>query len=182
MRLPRPRFPFLIVPFQGEPPASPAEDYLKQIVKAIDELRPHIETNGEKMSKVMRKIGLLEAALDEFLESSRQEDDLAAFFEKFIPVLDNLRFLKRAVEDSGDDQWKKGMAIFYEKLDKLFRDFGFEPAAQKGVPFDPSRHEAVDTVVDPELSPGTVADIVLDGWIYKGRLLRYAKVIVVKEK
>ncbi len=52
----------------------------------------------------------------------------------------------------------------------------------KGMPFDPSRHESVDTVVDPGLSPGTVADIVLDGWIYKGRLLRFAKVIVVKEK
>jgi molecular chaperone GrpE len=145
-----------------------------------------METHSEKMSKVMTKIGLLESAFDEFLESSPlrgdETDELAAFFETFIPVLDNLGFLKRAVEDSGDDDWQKGMAIFYRKLFKLLGDFGIEPAAQIGMNFDPSRHESVDTAVNPELPPGSVADIVLEGWTYKGRLLRFAKVIVVKEK
>ena len=192
MRQPRPRFPFHISSFQGESPGSqplppdgesfPAGECLKQILQAVDELKPHIRTNTEKMSKVMTKIGLLESSLDEFLESAppQGQDELGSFFEKFIPVLDNLNFLKRAVEDSGDDQWQKGMVIFYEKLFNLLRDFGIEPAAQKGMNFDPSRHESVDTAVNPGLPPGSVADIVLDGWTYRGRLLRFAKVIVVR--
>ncbi len=194
MRRSRPRFPFLIIPFQGESPGSrpvpaaaepepvPAGQRLNEINNAVADLRGHMETHSEKMSKVMSKIGLLETAFDEFLESCGQEDDLGVFFEKLIPVLDNLGFLKRAVEGSGEEEWQKGMAIFYEKLFKLFRDFGIEPAAQIGMTFDPSRHESVDTLVNAELPPGSVADIVREGWIYNGRLLRFAKVIVVKEK
>jgi molecular chaperone GrpE (heat shock protein) len=48
--------------------------------------------------------------------------------------------------------------------------------------FDPSRHESVETAVNPDLPPGSLADIILDGWTYKGRVLRFARVIVVKEK
>jgi molecular chaperone GrpE (heat shock protein) len=194
MRPSRPRFPFLITPFPGDSPGSrpvpaaaepepvPAGERLNEIVSAVAELRGHMETHSEKMSKVMTKIGLLETVFDEFLESFGKEDDLASFFEKLIPVLDNLVFLKRAVEGSGEEEWQKGMAIFYEKLFKLLRDFGIEPAAQIGMNFDPSRHESVDTAVNPGLPPGSVADVVLEGWTYNGRLLRFAKVIVVKEK
>lgn len=185
MRTPRPRFPFLITPFQGNLPGTrPSPFPPGEIAGLVDELKRFTQTNTEKMSKMMNKIGLLESSLDEFLESTplQERDGLGVFFEKFIPVLDNLSFLKRAVEDSGDGQWQKGMVMFYEKLFDLFRDFGIEPAAQKGMNFDPSRHESVDTVINPGLPPGSVADIVLDGWTYKGRLLRVARVIVVKEK
>jgi molecular chaperone GrpE (heat shock protein) len=160
------------------------------MIDALRQLQGLTQTGTEKMSTALKKIGMLESAFDEFLESAQEqpasepadnEDKLAVFFEKFIPVLDNLRFLKRAVESSGDEQWKKGMVMFYEKLFSLFRDFGIETAAEIGMPFDAARHEAAETVANPDLRPGTIADILLDGWMYNGRLLRFARVVVARD-
>lgn len=187
MKTPVPRFPFLIVPLQGDvpdrrpaPPGENRED-LEKLLESIEEIKLHTGASEEKISKLVKKTGLLESALDEFLETPGKQDNLEDFFERFIPVLDNLRFLRRAVEDSGDDEWKKGIEMFYRKLFNFFLEFGFEPSAQIGMAFDPSRHESVETAINPDLPPGSLAEVLLDGWTYKGRVLRYAKVVVVKE-
>jgi molecular chaperone GrpE len=188
MKTPVPRFPFLIVPLQGDvpgrqpvPPGENRED-LEKLLERLDEIKFHTGASEEKMSKLVKKIGLLESALDEFLETPGKQDNLEDFFERFIPVLDNLRFLRRALEDSGDEEWKKGIEMFYRKLFNFFLEFGFEPSAQTGMNFDPARHESVETAVNPDLPPGSLAEILLEGWTYKGRVLRYAKVVVVSHE
>jgi molecular chaperone GrpE len=187
MKTPVPRFPFLIVPLQGDVPgrrpvpAGENREDLEKLLESLDEIKLHTGASEEKMSKLVKKIGLLESALDEFLETSGEQDNLEDFFQRFIPVLDNFRFLRRAVEDSGDEEWKKGIEMFYRKLFNFFLEYGFEPSAQIGMVFDPSRHESVETAVNPDLTPGFLAEVLLDGWTYKGRVLRYAKVVVVKE-
>ncbi len=190
MRTPIQRFPFLISPYQTDSLYSDKnaqiknnvnnEDTDKNISKALDDLKLYIGSNKEKLSKVLTKIGYLESAFDEFIESDQKDNELIVFFKKFIPVMDNLFFIKRAIDKSGEEEWQNGINIFYKKLFDLFGVFNFEHAAKIGMIFDPSKHEAVDTIIDNELPKGAIADIVLDGWIYKGNLLRTARVVVVK--
>jgi molecular chaperone GrpE len=47
-----------------------------------------------------------------------------------------------------------------------------------GAAFDPAVHEAVGTVVDDELVPGTVASVVRPGYGADGQVLRPAAVVV----
>jgi molecular chaperone GrpE len=188
MKTPVLRFPFLIIPLQGDVPGrrpvpmGENREDPEKLLESIEEIKLHTGASEEKMSKLVKKIGLLESALDEFLETPGKQDNLEDFFERFIPVLDNLRFLRRAVEDSGDEEWKKGIEMFYRKLFNFFLEFGFEPSAQIGMTFDPARHESVETAVNPDLPPGSLAEVLLDGWTYKGRVLRYAKVVVVSHE
>jgi molecular chaperone GrpE len=191
MRNPIPKFPFIITPFEGKKTGQFSDDSLQMpplhrnvddIVQSIEKLLNQSITVEEKISKMLEKIGFLESAFDEFLESNQDRDKMAHFFTGLIPILDNLNFLTRAVENSGEKEWKKGIAIFYEKLFHLFREYHFETLAEIGMTFDPSIHEAVGTVNHPELPTGSIAEVVLKGWKYKKRILRYAKVVVVKEE
>ena len=60
--------------------------------------------------------------------------------------------------------------------------FGIRKIEALGAPFDPSLHEAVMEIDDPEREPGTVAEVVQDGYLLHDRLLRPARVVVVKRR
>jgi molecular chaperone GrpE len=191
MRNPMPKFPFIITPIEGKKTDQFSTDSLQMpplhrnmngIIQSIEKLLNQNITFEEKISKMLEKIGFLESAFDEFLESNQDRDEMANFFTGLIPILDNLNFLTQAVENSGEKEWNKGISIFYEKLFNLFREYHFETLAEIGMTFDPSVHEAVGTVNNPELPTGSIAEVVLKGWKYKKRILRYAKVVVVKEE
>lgn len=191
MRNPVPKFPFIITPFGGKKtgrfPAdslqmTPLSRTMNDIVQSIEKLLNRNITFEEKISKMVEKIGFLESTFDEFLESNLDRDGMANFFTGFIPILDNLSFLTQAVENSEEKEWKKGIAIFYEKLFNLFREYDFETLAEIGMTFDPSMHESVGTVNNPGLPTGSIAEVVLKGWKYKEKILRFAKVLVVKEE
>jgi molecular chaperone GrpE len=49
-----------------------------------------------------------------------------------------------------------------------------------GEPFDPQLHEAMAMVPNPDTEPNTVMDVMQRGYTLNGRLVRAAKVIVVK--
>lgn len=59
-------------------------------------------------------------------------------------------------------------------------DFGCEPVAVPGAPFDPRVHRAIARVVEPSLA-GRVAMVAREGWLLDGRLLRVADVVVAME-
>ena len=49
-----------------------------------------------------------------------------------------------------------------------------------GLPFDPQEHEAMTMVPNPDAEPNSVMDVMAKGYKLNGRLVRAAKVIVVK--
>ena len=59
-------------------------------------------------------------------------------------------------------------------------DFGCEPVAAPGIPFDPRVHRAIARVEHPGLA-GRVAFVAREGWLLDGRLLRTADVVVAVE-
>ena len=67
---------------------------------------------------------------------------------------------------------------------KLFLDTlakaGVEQIDPLGQPFDPQEHEAMTMVPNPDAEPNSVMDVMARGYKLNGRLVRAAKVIVVK--
>jgi len=95
-----------------------------------------------------------------------------------LPVLDNFQ---RAVETSPGnadaDGVVAGVRMILQQFADLLSSYGVEPvAAEPGTDFDPSVHEAVERLeVAPELR-GKVVEEVARGYMFRGRLLRSAKV------
>ena len=97
------------------------------------------------------------------------------------PVIDSL---EKAVETAASVEGAQAIAEGVELSLKLFVDTlvksGVEQIDPLGEPFDPQVHEAMTMVPNPDAEPNSVMDVMQKGYKHNGRLVRAAKVIVVK--
>jgi molecular chaperone GrpE len=73
-----------------------------------------------------------------------------------------------------------GYAMSLQRVERALKQHGLEPVAAAGQVFDPERMEAVEAVTDSGQAPGRVIDEVQRGYLWNGRVFRFAKVRVAK--
>ena len=73
-----------------------------------------------------------------------------------------------------------GYTMSLQRLDRALRQHGLEPMAVVGRPFDPERMEVLEAVADSGRGPGEVLDEVRRGYLWNGRVFRYAQVRVAR--
>ena len=93
----------------------------------------------------------------------------------FLTVADNLE--RALAHADADGALAEGVRLTYQDLQRLLRQEGVEPLETIGQPFDPQMHEAV-AVVPGDGDQAVVVDETQKGYLYRGKLLRPAKVIV----
>jgi molecular chaperone GrpE (heat shock protein) len=69
-------------------------------------------------------------------------------------------------------------SILYNKLTDFLAYYGLSLVTDVGGPFDPERHEACAARRDTDRPEDTVLEVVRPGFLSKGKVLRYATVIV----
>jgi molecular chaperone GrpE len=107
-----------------------------------------------------------------------REQERAAVAASWLPVLDNLeRALEHASSDDSDSVVEGVRAVLTQAVGVL-ADLGYPRREDNGRPFDPAVHEAVSTVSDERLVPGTVAQVVRPGYGPDDKILRPAAVVV----
>lgn len=96
------------------------------------------------------------------------------------PVRDSLEMgLAAAGDDAGP--LKDGVEMTLKQFDQALARHGIEVVDPAGAPFDPERHEAMQTVPTADAEPGTVVQVVQKGFVLNGRLVRPARVLVARE-
>ena len=95
----------------------------------------------------------------------------------WLPVLDNL---ERALEHASSDPEHiiEGVRAVHQQALSVLANLGFPRRDVTGKAFDPAVHEAVGTIADQELVPGTVAQVVRAGYGTDDEILRPAAVVV----
>ncbi len=73
--------------------------------------------------------------------------------------------------------WVDGMRHIRSAFAAALEAEGIQPISETRIPFDPTRHEAVENVSD-DTPVGTVLDVISHGYIHGGTVLRPAKVRV----
>lgn len=111
---------------------------------------------------------------------------VTAFAKEMLSVADNLR---RALEVTHKadrntpniiEDIAKGIEATERQLLAVFEKFGIRKLSVAGEKFDPHFHKAILEVENAEKQPGTVVDVLQDGYTIHDRLLREAMVTVVK--
>jgi len=99
----------------------------------------------------------------------------------WLPVLDNL---ERALEHAGGepDGLLEGLRSVRDQAVAVLAGLGYPRHEEVGMPFDPSRHEAVGVVHDADAAPGTVVRVVRPGYGEGERQLRPAAVAVAGQR
>jgi molecular chaperone GrpE len=155
------------------PRAEPTEG-----VASVEELRREIE---EKQDRLLRALAETENVRR---RAQRERDDYVRYANEsllrdLIPVLDNLDRALEAARSGGDAKGVvAGVELIHRELLKVLERAGVTRFSALGQPFDPTRHEAIASVVTADAAPGTVLRETLPGYLLHNRLLRAALVSV----
>jgi molecular chaperone GrpE len=104
---------------------------------------------------------------------------ISAFARDFLPVFDNLQRAIDAARQAGDDSpLVQGVAATLDQWLQVFARHGIKRIEALEQPFDPNVHEAVMQQPSDQFPPGTVLQVLQQGFQIHDRVLRPASVIV----
>ena len=93
-----------------------------------------------------------------------------------LPVLDDFERSLSVVED--DSPFVDGIQLVYRNFVKTLTGQGLEPMQVVGEEFDPEKHDAIMQKEIEGVESHIVLEEVQKGYIFNGRVVRHAKVIV----
>lgn len=122
------------------------------------------------------------------LEREKQDAGVYAitsFARELLAVADNLRRALSAAPESADPtspvhQVLVGVEMTEKELLNVFAKAGIAKIEAMGEKLDPNRHQAMVEMPTADTAPGTIVQVLQDGYTIKDRLLRPAMVIVAK--
>lgn len=159
----------------------------------VEETRADISPEKEKDAKngqpdYLAQLQRLQAEFSNYRKRTEQQraewHDYAQkeVVSQLLPVLDDFDHLFNHHEGQDSDFSKEGVKLIYDKLRSILEKLGVETIDTKDSMFDPSMHEAIharETKDDPQ---DKILQVWQKGYLYKGKLLRPAKVVVAKRK
>ena len=167
---------------------QPPKDKKKKPTSQVDELKSQIKELKQQLADKDDKYLRAEAEIQNMTTRFKKEraqilkydgQDLA---KAVLPVLDNLkRALTIEVSDENGKQLKKGIQMVHDHLMSALTDHGITEIAADGKPFDPTLHQAVQTVpVKDGQKADTVVQVLQAGYQLRDRVLRPAMVVVAQ--
>ena len=114
---------------------------------------------------------------EEGAASAAKEDSVATFAENILPIIDNLEYAARYAEDE-TNPYAQGIRQSYQKAVQILEENGVTRITGEGEPFDFNLQNAVAHVADGDLPENTVKQVMQAGYMYQGKVLRPAQVIV----
>ena len=161
-------------------PTAPAPEVVDE---PADELTRVAGERDEYLDHLRR----LQAEFDNYRKRVQRESEALrlraaeAVVESLLPVVDSLGRALDAADRHEEGQIIAGLRLVAEQLRGTLAGQGLDELdVQPGALFDPTIHEAVLTQESESQEEGAVLQVLEGGYLLHGRLLRPAKVIVVR--
>jgi len=174
-------------PIGGEPQtagareSAPAEDQTGGGGALSAKLAETEKELAELQDKYLRALAESENVRKRIRHQSEENIRLQreAMLRDLLPIVDNLERAVDAARGGGNGRpIVEGVEMVLHSMREFLRSHGVTPLAAVGEPFDPARHEAIDTVRSDFHPPNTVVDEVHRGYQIGERILRPARVTV----
>lgn len=101
---------------------------------------------------------------------------LSDIVEVFLPVVDNLENALKI--ETQDVEYKKGIELVLKQFKDILKSKGVEEIPAMGETFDPSLHEAVGSVQDPEKNTQEIVQEYRKGYKIGSKVIRHSMVVV----
>jgi molecular chaperone GrpE len=161
---------------EPEPPETvPLSPDAARLQRELEDARKNVED-------VLTRLAYLQAELENTRKRAEREVDQAVLYanerlvSRLLPVLDDLD----AAVLSARGKEGRGLEMIRENVVKALKESGLEEIPAEGLPFDPYVHECVHLVGDGALPDGHVKEVVQRGYTFRKKVLRPARVVVVK--
>ena len=96
--------------------------------------------------------------------------------EVFLPVVDNLENALKM--ETQDVEYKKGIELILKQFKDILKTKGVEEIPAMGETFDPSLHEAVSSIQDPEKNVQEIVQEYRKGYKIGSKVIRHSMVVV----
>jgi len=101
---------------------------------------------------------------------------LGDIVEIFLPIVDNLENALKI--ETQDTEYKKGVELVLKQFKDILKSKGVEEIPALGETFDPSLHEAVSSVQDPDKNAKEIVQEYRKGYKIGSRVIRHSMVVV----
>ncbi|MFC6181872.1 nucleotide exchange factor GrpE [Lactiplantibacillus daowaiensis] len=153
---------------------DPKDQQLADLQKQVDQKDDQMLRAQAELVNMQNRFKKEQASIIKYDGQSLAKDVL--------PVLDNLeRALATDADDDAAKQLKKGVEMVYGHLQEALKKHSVTEVAAAGETFDPTIHQAVQTVPATDEHPAdTVVQVLQKGYLFKDRTLRPAMVVVAQ--
>ena len=167
------------------------EEGIDSSVEEQADVNETIETDSyeellEKKDNLEKLLLRATADLDNAIKRTASEVDKAhkygveRLLNELLPVVDNLEHALEKLSDDASKEDKEGIELTLKSFESALDKFGMRPIYPENEQFNPEKHEAVSVVPDEDKDDGLVGEIFQRGWELHNRILRPARVTVIK--
>lgn len=167
------------------------EEAIDSSVEEQADVNETIETDSyeellEKKDNLEKLLLRATADLDNAIKRTASEVDKAhkygveRLLNELLPVVDNLEHALEKLSDDASKEDKEGIELTLKSFESALDKFGMRPIYPENEQFNPEKHEAVSVVPDENKDDGLVGEIFQRGWELHNRILRPARVTVIK--
>ncbi|ALJ24059.1 molecular chaperone GrpE [Lactobacillus gallinarum] len=157
------------------------DNHDEKLAKEIADLK---DKNKELEDKYLRSEAEIQNMQNRYSKERAQliKYESQSLAKDVLPAVDNLeRALSVEADDDVSKQLKKGVKMTLDSLTKALKDHGIVEIEAEDVKFDPTLHQAVQTVAAENYDQKDhVVQVLQKGYQYKDRTLRPAMVVVAQ--
>ena len=141
----------------------------------IDPKQQELDELNDRYKRVM-------AEFENYKKRSSKEREtlynsiLSDVVEVFLPIVDNLENALKV--ETQDVEYKKGVELVLKQFKDILKTKGVEEIPAVGETFDPSLHEAVSSVQDPDKNAQEIVQEYRKGYKRGNRVIRHSMVVV----
>lgn len=173
-----------IVEQQQEEVEIDKDELIESLRKENQELREKLLKTEEAAKRLSNLYQIVQKDFEDYKmraikdREQSKEEAIERFAKAFLDVVDNFEKALESLKNPSDIQSIiTGIQMVHYQVVKLLQDFGIEKIEASGE-FNPLHHEALETIKTDEFPPNHVVKVLQHGYIYKGKVIRPAKVVV----
>jgi len=165
---------------QGEKEIPLGDMKKAELIEKVKEIQESADKNYDLF---MRSVAEIENFKKRF---QKEKSDLIKFsneslIKQLLLVIDNLEKAISASQDENSvEAVREGIELTLKGLVDTLEKSGLAQVEAEGEPFDPNFHEAISEMEDNKVEPGTVIQVLQQGYTLNERLIRPAMVVISK--
>jgi molecular chaperone GrpE len=150
----------------------------------VARLEGEVKNLNDKVLRAMAEMENVRRRAEREVNDARAYS-ITGFAREMLTVQDNLRralahLPKEMKEDDAYKAFVEGVEVTQRELLNIFDRHGIKLVSPKGEEFDHNLHQAMFEVETNEHAPGTIMEVIQEGYVIRDRLLRPAMVGVAK--
>ena len=158
------------------------EKNIEANVELLNDLKAKLEAQKAELDDRDDRLKRLMAEFDNFKKRSAKEREglynsiISDIAVTFLPVIDNLE--KAVSVQTEDTNYKLGVELVLKQFKDVLKSNGIVEIESVGKTFDPELHEAVSSVVDPDLGVQEIKEDYRKGYMIGNKVIRHSLVVV----